>query len=274
MRKNLFDQLSGIDGPQSMSGPFSFIEKGIKKAVKSVRKVTSKIAKKVLPSKIREIGRKLDKSGFNKIVGGIALAMVGVPALGGAGGIAAKGASIASKGLSIAKSGIGVAAKVGAAVAKSSIVKTVATTAVTTAANAAIQAKQMEAQAAVEASQQAAVKAAQTAQQLNSAMAQNTAFRDAVSQLRSEGYSDDEILQHWLESRTYYDAAVAQATQTVYPQVLQQVEAMGVPHSEAQDIATMESYNIAQKGVNQVKNELSGKSLLLPLGILALTFLG
>lgn len=275
---NVFDQLSGIHDNPEMGGIFKKLKKAAKKVARKVRKVTSKIGRKVLPSSIRKLGRKIDKSGLGKIAAGVALAFVGGPAImagvGKAGGLASKGLSVAKGAIGSVK--VGSAAKILGSAGKLTSTAVKAYGGITAAQSAIAQAQgQLPAQASLpqnDVAYQQAMAEAETARALSAAMGSNSFFRDAVAQLRSQGYSDAAILEHWVESRTYYENAVAQATKAVYPQAKLQYEAAGAPPALAADLATAESFQIANQEVQKVQKEVTNKgmsSALLPVGLIA-----
>lgn len=255
MTNNVFDQLSGIhDGPDGL-GFLKKLKKGIKSAIKSVRKVTSKIAQKTLPSSVRKIGRKIDKSGLGKVAAGVALAFVGGPAimagLKGAGGIAA---SAAGKAGALIKGGVAAAKTASGVVATVSQIKGGGGDA--------------------DAAQAEALRQAQISADLARAAGSNSAFQQAVAELRSQGYTDEAILNHWIESRTYYEQAVEAATRAVYPQAVQQYQAAGYPNDMAIAYGAQDALNIAETEVKQVQNKASGGGLLIPAGIILALMMG
>lgn len=266
---NLFDELNGLysdDENNELNGLFKKLKKAVKSGVKSVIKVKSKIAKKTLPSEIRRVGRKLDKAGVTKIAAAAALMVVGGPAImaGLKGGI-----GIAAKSVGFVKSAVG-------ATKLASIASTVKTGAgiVSTAtglmsqkqaANAKIQ---MENNAAEE-----AIRNAQVGSNLAAAIGKSPEFAQAVAQFRAQGYSDEQILRHWVESKSYYLAAVPVVAKTVYPQVQAQVQNAGYAGQDAADIALVESDRIAQEAVKDVQSKSSSMPLILIAGIAATIFL-
>jgi hypothetical protein len=184
------------------------VEKGVRTAVKStagrMRKISSPIAKKTLPSKVREVGRDLDKKGITKIAAGIALSFVNP----GAGGM-------------LVKAAIGQAAK--AAVASGA--KDYAT---------------------VKAQEAGLRQSAQIAAELGAAQKELPYFQDVVAQLRGEGYTDAEILAHWVESKSYYQQASEMAAQSVQPIVHQAIVDAGSSGRLGPEFTGA----IAQQGVN------------------------
>lgn len=236
---NLFDQeheqLNGYDSSLGeLDGLF-----------KSLRKIGRKIDKAR-----RKIGRKLDKSGFNKIAGAVALAVVGGPA---AAGLLKKGAAA------------------GGALLKSKTAASLAAKAVASK----VQAKTAQAQAQA---QQQALEETQRAQQvaanLASVMASNSGFAKAVSKYRSMGYSDEQIYQHWLESKAFYVQAVETVQQAIKPQIERQVRVLvrnpKIADKVAEDVSLVE----ADKAVKKVQAENSGLAkMAIPASIAALLLL-
>lgn len=256
MTNNVFDQLSGIhDGPDGL-GFLKKLKKGIKSAVKSIKKVRSKIAHKILPNSVIKLGKKVDKAGLTKIAAGVALAFVGGPAimagLKGAGGIAA---SAAGKAGALIKGGVAAAKTASGVVATVSQIKG-------------------GAGGDADAAQAEALRQAQISAEVAKAAGANQAFQQAVAQLRSQGYSDEEILNHWIESRTYYEQAVEAATRAVYPQAVQQYQAAGYPNDMAIAYGAQDALNIAETEVKQVQNQASGGGLLIPAGIILALLMG
>lgn len=266
---NVFDQLNGLeDGyEENLGGLFSKIKKRLKKTVKKVRNITSKVGKKVLPSSIRKLGRKLDKSGITKLAAGAALFMVGGPAI-AAGLKGSKIAAIAGKAVGAAKAGIGTI-KVGSA---AGAIKTGAKLYAT---SQGIKMQQAQANAQIQAQEQAAAQAqydAKVSLELSKAMGASPEFEAAVAQLRAQGYSDDAILQHWVESKSYYQAAVPQVAKTIYPQVLNVAQQSGFTGQDAADLAYSESFKIADQEVKKTQSNASNLTPLLLAAGAALLF--
>ena len=242
---NLFDELNGIhlddDDPQ-MDGLFSSIKKRLKKTVRSVKKITSKVSRKVLPSSIRRIGRKIDKAGIGKIAAGAALLMVGVPAV-AAGLKGTKLASIASsgfkavKGIKTVKLASGASSLISAGAA--------ARSALTQGAQMGPQTTQ-QILAERQGNSFAAIEVAK-------AIGQSPKFAEAVKQFRAQGYSDTAILEHWIQSKSFYLAAVPKVAQTIYPEVRQQVEQAGYSGRTARELAYAESYRVADQETKKVQ---------------------
>lgn len=256
---NVFDELNGYydGGDAELHGLFKKLKKAVKSGVKSVRKVTSKIAKKTLPSEIRRIGRDIDKSGITKIAAGAALMMVGIPAIGGLGGIGAKAAGIAAKGLTTVKSAVG-GLKLASVVKGASGAMSVASAAQK------YKAQKVAQQAAAET--QAATK---QAIDFSEAVGASPEFAQALHRLRAEGYSDEQILQHWKESKSYYLAAVTQTADVVRPQIFSQAVSAGMPINYATQFADEEALNIAKTEVSKVQ---SAANLPLMVGLAAAAY--
>lgn len=265
---NLFDELNGLNVDQNLDGLLSKVARKVRKATRKVRKAARKITPKPLRkvmNKLEAEGRRMDRKGLTKklaiVAAGVGLAFVGGPAiiagLKGAGGIAAKGVGLAAKGIGAAKGVIG-------ATTVSNVVKT------------GMQYKAAKDQMKMEdamATQQAQEELAAT-RGLTQAIGQTPEFRQVVDELRSQGYSDTEILQHWVESKTYYQSAVAQATQTVYPQIKQSYVDYGMSEDDADTYATVEAHKIATQAVDEVKSKVTGGNLLLPAALLIFSLMG
>ncbi len=233
---NVFDQLNGYDESDELNGLFSKLEKKIKKGFRSVNKIRSKVASKILPSKVREIGRKIDKAGVNKLAAGIALTMIGIPALGAIGG---QVGAVAAKGFGLAKGAIG-GIKVGG------LVKTATTVYSTTNKLKLDKAKQNIIIAQTKAN-------ANKSLELSRAIGDSPQFAQAVQSLRAQGYDDEAILNHWRESKSYYAAAVPEVARTVYPQIYGAAVESGLPENLARDYAKVESLDVAKKEVKKAQ---------------------
>lgn len=221
----------------------------LKKAFKKFREPFRKVGKKVLPSSVRKIGRKIDKTGIVKIAAGAAALYFAAPLAMGA--IKSMGAKAAmGKALTTVKTG----AKIASA-AKS--IKSVSAAAGGGAAAGAVEGAVMQ--------------NTQNALELSRAIGSNKEFAAAVDQLRAEGYSDDEILQHWRESRTAYEATVPEVARTVAPAVYAEARAAGMPVEYAQQFAEEEATKIAEETVKEQQAPSSG--LILPLAAAGLMFL-
>lgn len=259
---NLFDELNGIEEEGTeLNGFFKKLKKKVKSAVKSVRNVTSKVGRKVLPSAVRKVGRQLDKAGITKIAAGAALMFVGGPAI-AAGLKGTKLASLGAKGLSLAKSAA-------SAVKLKSVAGGVKTAAGLIGSANAYKSKQQQAAQAQQAEQVAQQKV-NYAGQLAVAAGESPEFAQAVAQFRAQGYSDEQILQHWIESKSYYLAAVPEVAQTVYPQVKQTVLQNGFTGDTANELALQESYRIADEEVKKVQSNATNLTPLLIGGALLL----
>jgi hypothetical protein len=221
---NHFDKNLGYYEDQNLGG-FS-----LKKAFKKWREPFRKVAKKVLPSSVRKIGRQLDKSGITKIAAAAAGLYLAAPLVsGGLKSAAAK--KITSAG---AKKLIKSA---GTSILKNATKKTETATT-----------------AAVEQS-------AANALELSNAIAKSAEFKNVVSELRAAGYSDDEILQHWRESKTAYEAAAAQTAETIAPAIYAQAREAGMVADDARAYAVQESEKIAE---TVTKQQQAGGGSLLP----------
>lgn len=232
--RNLFDQLDGHHEAQ-MHGLFSKLKKAVKKVGRKIDKARKKI------------GRKLDKSGFNKLAAGVALAVVGGPAIVGAvskGGAAIKAAGIGAKGLKLATT----ASK---ALAVANTVKGAT-------------------KSSAKVGRDQTMHNVYVAQQLGEAMGQSPKFKEAVERYRMEGYSDEQILQHWIESKSFYQNAVPAVQKAIMPQMVQQIQAQnpGIPPKLARDVALVESAETADKAVKDLQSGQIIKTLL-PIGLIA-----
>lgn len=217
----------------------------LKKAFKKFREPFRKVGKKVLPSSVRKIGRKIDKTGIVKIAAGAAALYFAAPlAIGAIKSMGAKAAM--GKALTTVKTG----AKIASA-AKS--LKSVSAAAGGGAAAGAVEGAVMQ--------------NANDALELSRAIGNNPEFAAAVNQLRAEGYSDDEILAHWRESRTAYEATVPEVARTVAPAIYAEARKTGMPVEYAQQFAEEEAMQIAD---DTVKAQQQGPTnLVLPLAAIA-----
>ena len=232
--QNLFDQLDGHHEAQ-MHGLFSKLKKAVKKVGRKIDKARKKI------------GRKLDKSGFNKLAAGVGLAIVGGPAIVGAiskGGAAAKAAALGAKGIKIA----GTASKTIAAV----------------------NAVKGATKSGAKVGRDQTMHNVYIAQQLGEAMGQSPKFKEAVERYRMQGYTDEQILQHWIESKSFYQNAVPAVQKAIMPQMVQQIQTQnpGIPPKLANDVALIESTETAENAVKGLQNEQTLKTLL-PIGLIA-----
>jgi len=269
MSLNLFDEYLHDD--EQLNGFLSKIAKGIRNVGRKVRKVVKKVTPKPLRKVIEKVeaeGRRLDKKGITKklaiaaigvaglVVGGPAIAAGLKTAAGAAGSIIAKGGALAVKGISAAAT----AAK---AVGVANLVKTGVSIA---------QAKQTAQQEAYTAADQAYQETKAT-EQLAQVIGANPKFAEVVQQLRAQGYSDDAILQHWVESKTYYEQAFSAVAETVYPQLYNYGVQAGLPPQAAEYYAASETEQIADEAINKVRSEFTGAPILIGAGLLALLLL-
>lgn len=262
---NKFDQLAGLKTEhEALDGFLSKMVGKVRKVTRKVRKATAKITPKPmrkLVAKVEAEGARADRNGITKkvaiIAAGVGLAFVGGPALmagmKAAGGLAAKGAALAKTGI--------------IAAAKSGVISTVVK-------------KGLEAKSAKQGAQAAKTQADAeliASQNLAAAIGQMPEFKQIVDQLRSEGYSEQEILAHWVESKAYYQNAIAAASETIRPQIKQNLVANGVPEQYAEDESWVQAHKISTNSVEQVQQEITGKSgtnLLIPAALLLMSFLG
>lgn len=275
MARNLFDELNGMENGQ-LDGFFSDAAKKVRKKTRKVRKAVKKITPKPLRKihdKIEAEGRRMDRSGLTKklaiAAAGVGLAFVGGPAImagmKSAGGIVAKGAGLAKAGIASAAKGAAWTTTAGT-VAKEGLKYKAQKD----------QAKAMEQQEQAYAAQQAEAEE-EAAEGLAAAMGETPEFREVVQRLRSEGYSDQEILQHWVESKTYYQNAVAAATDVVQPQIKQDYVHQGYNLEDAEDHSLVEAHEIATRGVDEAKKEIKKgdmSKLIIPALGVALMFMG
>jgi hypothetical protein len=254
-RQNAFDQQLGYYyGDPHLNGFLSKIGRSIEKAVKKVNNVVkdnirTPIAKATVPSSVRELGRKMDEKGVNKVIGAVAVSIFAPYAAG-----ALVGASGAAAGTLAAKAittGVGLAAsQVSTAALKSG----------------------MQDYATVKATEQAMREESKVAAELAEAIAKVPEFQKVVDGLRAEGYTDAEIAAHWAESHAYYEAATMAAANTVYPAVLAEAETLGLPNPQA--VAGQTAVYLAQQGVERVQAEAQAAAesplqKLLPLAVIA-----
>lgn len=255
--RNLFDQQLGYYEPHNL-GFIKKLGRSIEKAVKKVNKVVkdnirTPIAKATVPSSVRELGRKMDEKGVNKVIGAVALSVFAPYASGAL--VGASGAAAGSLTATAIKGGVALAASQGATAALKSGLTDYATDKAT----------------------RAAVKeGARVADEIAAAIAAVPEFGHVVDALRAEGYTDAEIAAHWAESRTYYEAATAAAANTVYPAVLEEAVHMGLPNP--QQVAGQTAVYMAEQGVQRVVDDATGQSTfskVLPLAlILGVALLG
>lgn len=261
---NLFDQLAGFDDePDGMGGWLSKINKKIKKVVKPVREAAKKITPKPLRkiiTKVEAEGRRMEDSGLTKklaiAAAGAATIWFGGPAI--MAGLKTVGAGLGTAAGATKTALIGAGKIVAGAGGTINTVKSMTQSAP----------QQSQQEAALYNESLANLKVAQG---LATAMGQSPEFKQAVGQLRAQGYSDQEILAHWVESKSFYLNAVESAQATVFPQVYDNYVSQGMSPSQAHDYATVESYEIAKVGVDEVKKQASG-SIVLPVAALATLF--
>lgn len=250
---NRFDQQLGYYHDPQLNGFLSKIGRSIEKAVKKVNNVVkdnirTPIAKATVPSSVRELGRKMDEKGVNKVIGAVAVSIFAPYAAG-----ALVGASGAAAGTLAAKAittGVSLAAsQVSTAALKSG----------------------MQDYATVKATEQAVREESKVAAELAEAIAAVPEFQHVIEGLRAEGYNDAEIAAHWAESRAYYETATMAAANTVYPAVLQEAQTLGIPN--APDVAAQTAVYMAEQGVQQVQAEAQAAAQtplqkLLPIALL------
>jgi hypothetical protein len=221
----------------------------LKKAFKKMREPFRKVGRKVLPSSVRKIGRKIDKTGIVKIAAGAAALYFAAPLAMGA--IKSMGAKAAmGKALTTVKTGTKL-------ISAANTLKNVSAAA--------------GAGAGASAVETAVMQNTDNALELSRAIASNREFANAVAQLRAEGYSDDEILAHWRESRTAYEATVPEVARTVAPAVYAEARKTGMPVEYAQQFAEEEALSIAKEVVAEQQKPTS--NLILPLAAMAGLFL-
>lgn len=301
MSLNLFDDVMGT-GDDQLDGWLSDLNKKRKELSRKVRKAVKKVVPKPvakLMDKVEAEGRRMDESGLTKklaiVAAGVGLAMVGGPMVAaafkgaaGAGATAAAGAAstavatttataattaaattattsvgLLAKGAALVKAGVGAAAKVAASGALATGAKVYADYQ-----GAKKEAKVIEAQLAAETEAEA-----QATGQIAQVIGSNPQFKEVVDRLRAEGYSEQAILQHWVESKNYYQAATTQMMQATYPQLYTYATNQGLPPEYAEDYALMESSAIADQAVQQIRSEFAAGDLVklaLPLAALFL----
>ena len=271
MNENIFDQLAGFeDEPDGMGGWLSKINKARKKVTDPIRKAVKKIAPKPLRkiiTKVEAEGRRMEDSGLTKklaiAAAGAATIWFGGPAI--MAGLKTVGAGIGTAAGATKTALVGAGKLIAGAGGTINTVKSMTQGA-----------PQRQQQPAPTQAQQAlyneSLAELKAAQGLAQAMGQSPEFKQAVGQLRAQGYSDQEILAHWVESKSFYLNAVQSAQATVFPQVYDNYVSQGMPPSQAHDYATVESYEIAKVGVDEVKKQASG-SIVLPVAALAALFL-
>jgi hypothetical protein len=215
----------------------------LKKLTKKIAKPFKKVGRKVLPSSVRKIGRKIDKSGLGKIAAGAAALYFAAPLAMGA--IKSMGAKAAmGKALTTVKTGTKL-------ISAANTLKNVSAAG--------------SAGAAAGAVEHAVMMNAQDGLELSQAIAGNREFANVVAQLRAEGYSDAEILQHWRESKTAYETALPAVARTVAPAVYAEARSAGMPVEYAKQYAEEEAELLAAEAVKEQQNPPSAMGAALPL---------
>lgn len=254
MKNNIFDQNLGQYVDPNMGGFLSDIAGKVRNAGRKVRDAVKKVAPKPLVKVmegVEKAGRKLEQSGVTKVAAGLALAWVAAPLAVGA---------VSSAASAVGGSAAFGAIKTGAvALAKSKVVGSLANTAVSSITGAKVQDPNIEAQATSD--------AAGMYEAVNAAIAQTPAFAETVAQARADGYSDEEIYNHWVTSRALYETAVPQITQTIQPEVYQAAISQGFGPEFAEDYSYVEADRIAQEAMANAQNQNSNAMILPALAI-------
>jgi hypothetical protein len=223
------------------------VEKAVKASIEPIRDIKSKVAQKTLPSSVRDLGRELDEKGIVKLAAATALTIVtggaGVPLLAvAAGTIGAKALSDSAKRDQLD-----------------------------------YQLDKAEKRAADAIAHDEAANVAAIGQ----AVRDLPEFQAVVDNLRAQGYTDAEIAQHWMQSRSYYMSAVETARAVVEPVVALEAVAAGVPDADLNSVVYDVSTRVAQQGVAQARAEVdatvngggAGWLAAIPVGLLALVAL-
>jgi hypothetical protein len=286
MKHNVFDELNGLyagDESDELNGLFKKLKKGLSKVAKKAREHRRKIDKKLkkftpkplrkVKDKLRSVGRKLDKKGITKVAGAIAIGWIAGPAV--FAGLKGAGGMIASKvGAGAVKLGVkgGVKGIIGA-VGKKGVASTLVKTGIKYKMSRDQEKAQIKAMQAQEhQAEQLAQHQAQVSENLAAAAGQSPEFAQAINELRAQGYSDEAILQHWVESKSFYMAAVENVAKTIYPQTRSAIIQEGFSPSDATSIAHVESMRIAEEEVKKVQQSFDAKALL-PIAAIAATII-
>lgn len=245
---NGYDLDSGLNGNifkkigKAVKTGLSSLNKYRKKADNIGRSLTRKVKPKALKKiedKTRKVGRDLDKKGITKI----AAAAVATYFTAGA----TSGWLASAAGKTLARSAISATLKsAGRDNQKYQIAK---------------------AEAAAESDYQKEIAA-----YLGQAIAATPQFQAVVDKMRAEGKTDEQILQHWVDSDYFNQQAGGAAVAATYPIVMDQMVSSGIPPQYAQPYALEYATEAAEQGVQEVKNEVSGGAdlakLLLPIGLM------
>lgn len=259
MKNNIFDQNLGQYQDPNMGGFLSDIAGKVRDAGRKVRDAVKKVAPKPLVKVMEGVesaGRKLEQSGITKVAAGLAVAWVAAPLAIGA---------VSSAASAVGGSAAFGAIKTGAvALAKSKVVGTLATTAVNAATAPKVSDPEIDATATANANEMY--------EAVNAAIAATPAFAATVAQARADGYSDEEIYNHWVTSRALYETAVPQITQTIQPEVYQTAIDQGFGPEFAEDYSYVEADRIAKEAMTNAQNKNSGVMILPALAMAAYFF--
>lgn len=247
MSNNPFDTLGMYD--DELAGIFSKVKKAVKKVAKKAEKVVTKARDKALPSKV---AKELSRAAKNPIVRGAAAAVavsVGAPMVANA-----LGKTVAAKAIT-AKSVATTAAK-GAtkALVKKEVGKKVQSHMVARAKKDLVKIQQRGVTTPAAATKVAA--------NIN-AIARSPELNEVVARMKSAGASDAEIARVWAQSNNYKAVATHSAAQTVYPQIVKQLEDSGMPAPQAQDAARSVALEVGAEAAEKVSESAAGKDTLL-----------
>lgn len=119
----------------------------------------------------------------------------------------------------------------------------------------------------------AAKHAKEVGEEILAAVKQLPEFKSVVDQMRAEGYTDEQILLHWAESKQFYLNAANAAANTVMPEVENTVKNMGIPSGQVESVSADISSQIGRKVAKDMQNQVTGKSDLKPLVLGAISLL-
>lgn len=215
----------------------------LKKIARSVKKVTSKVASKVLPSSVREVGRKIDRTGINKVAMAVAGAVVAGPALLAGAGKVAGAAKVAGSAIATAA---GAAAPTAAKLASSA--GTIATTA-----------------------GKAAPAIMGTINALNTQIADSPDFAGTAQEMQHMGM---DAASEWARSGIYKDIATPGVQQAIQPFVQEELQRQGIPRDYAHQVSIQEAGVAANNAVKATAESYAKPALILAaVGIPALFLL-
>ena len=256
--RNQFDVAFGYYDDDQLSGWFSKLKKKIKKVVK-------KIDSKILPDKLEKFKNKVKKSKIVKV----AAAAAAIYFTGGAALTAVKAGAA-----KLAASGAGKALITGAKLVGSGAAK-VATSSVTsnlikTGIQMSMQSKAAQMGVPITNAMEYNPNAqtlpvtgtAQYAAEL-AQMANDPRYASVLNQMRADGYTDAQIAEAWIKSKTAGELVAPKVAQAIYPKVYSAVSQAGATPQEAQEYATYESAKFADKATTDAQKSIDMKTILL-----------